>query len=232
MPQDQIVSKKIPLLGVLTIVYGLFVLGFVPVVAKIYHMSGADDRIMLDSTIVVLSLLLMSHFSLYKIQRGSQFYKWKIITWIGVVFSYFVLINCAVNVVFKPMIYEQRLKSVLTEVDHIKVMSGAIVVKNFGTSEAENVEDWLLFEETDKVEIQKVIDNIKIIPYGYGFSCMCGGHQKIQFYQGDQLVVEVTFHHGKSLRWLKHWPSDMSLTNDSVFYLKNWLSRNDVEDFE
>lgn len=59
--------------------------------------------------------------------------------------------------------------------------------------------------------------------------CMCIGDVALRFYRGDQELIALTFHHGKSLRVLDtNWArnSNLYLTSESRAALTTWLTKN------
>jgi hypothetical protein len=132
---------------------------------------------------------------------------------------FFVGYKHIANFLDKSSIYEEQLKSAIANTTLIKVSPVF-----FG--EVQQMTGEVSFEETDAKKIQKIIENIKITPFGYGGACECLGDQSIEFYSGERLCAELTFHHGKHFRWQKGWPSDMILTNKSAEYFKKWLFEN------
>jgi hypothetical protein len=92
-----------------------------------------------------------------------------------------------------------------------------------------------LLDTVDVARIRALIDGIEVDARSSGFSCMCCGNPTLELYEGNRLVVELGFHHGRSLRW-KGWPADGSLTEKSASFLVQWLTdagvtgpRNEVE---
>jgi len=56
-----------------------------------------------------------------------------------------------------------------------------------------------------------------------GVECMCCGEPTFEFYQGDQLIALVGYHHSQLLRY-KGWPADAVLSSQSTTDLSNWLA--------
>jgi hypothetical protein len=54
--------------------------------------------------------------------------------------------------------------------------------------------------------------------------CACCGTPTFELYRGNELVVSLSFHHGKKLRWMDGWPADAKLTASSQRALVAWLA--------
>jgi hypothetical protein len=121
---------------------------------------------------------------------------------------------------FDPMAPSERsLARALVGADRIRVRSGGIDAHLNRT----------LFEETDPAKIKEVIDSIRIDPGNSGHHCMCEGDPIIDFYRGGELVVTLSYHHGKSLRWQEGWRGDGAMTADSAAAMNDWLNRHGVK---
>ena len=224
--EEHAVVKKTPWLGIIAIVYGVLLLLLVRVYALASRLVGSDERVLMHVTIAVLAAILLSHYSLFKLLRKPQQYKWKFVVYVGIFISYAVLVKCAVGAVIKPVMYERQLKSEVAGATKIVVVPVAFEI--FGESSELNG-----FEENDRKTIQALVENIKIAPFEYDVGhCGCGGNQKIEFYQGEKLLAKLSFHHGEHFRWLEGWSSDMVLKNKSAAYFKEWLSKNGVDNFD
>lgn len=90
-------------------------------------------------------------------------------------------------------------------VDRLRVRTG-------GTCHRDPSVEKVLFEITDRAEIQRIVNSWTINDRDSGFSCMCCGEPSFEFYRGNELVASLGFHHGRSLRWPGGWPGDALLT--------------------
>jgi hypothetical protein len=55
--------------------------------------------------------------------------------------------------------------------------------------------------------------------------CGCIGGPIFKFCRGGQCLVEMTLHHGQSLRWEAGWPGDAELTTNSQVEIAQWLQQ-------
>ncbi len=116
---------------------------------------------------------------------------------------------------------EGTLRKALADIDRIRVRSG-------GTCHRDVESERTLFEETDPAKIADVIRAIRIDTANSGFHCMCCGNPSIEFYCGEELVVTLGYHHGRSVRWREGWRSDGLMTRESAASLNAWLTSHGV----
>ncbi|HPA27040.1 MAG TPA: HEAT repeat domain-containing protein [Acidobacteriota bacterium] len=95
-------------------------------------------------------------------------------------------------------------------------------------------------EIKDKQTIMMVIDNIVIDDEQSGFYCACLGDTAIKFFRKDKLIANLSFHHGRSLRWnCSHldadrnclddiWPGDGLLINENAELLATWMAQKGI----
>ncbi len=117
---------------------------------------------------------------------------------------------------------ERTLTKALAGVDRIRVRSG-------GTCHRDVETERTLFEETDPAKIATVIHDIRIDTAKSGFHCMCCGDPSIEFYRGEELVVTLGYHHGRSVRWREGWRGDGLMTTDSAAAMNSWLVAHGVQ---
>jgi hypothetical protein len=117
--------------------------------------------------------------------------------------------------------WEPALVGELRDVDHIRVRTG-------GTCHRHVEDEKTLFEEANSDRIRELIASIQVDEWNSGFHCHCCGDPSIEFYKGDQLVVTLGYHHGRSLRWLEGWPADGLVTDDSANKLSACLAARGV----
>lgn len=118
--------------------------------------------------------------------------------------------------------WEPALKRELTAVTRLRVRTG-------GTCHHDGSEKTLI-ELADRAELTRVIDSIRISDSESGFHCLCCGHPSLEFYRGDELLLTLGFHHGRSLRWATGWPGDAMLTAESGETLSQWMAKRGVKD--
>ena len=218
--KEELITEKVPWLGIIGIIYGLFSWWFVGFIAHMQHYWGTDKKVLPQAIILVFSAIIISHLSLCIVLMRRKRYKWKMIPLIAVGISYIVLAWSTFGIVVKPSLYEHQLKSEIAGTTLIKVSANRIE----GVQEFPDVFD---FEVGEKKNIQEIIENIKIAPFGYGTVCECGGECTVEFYRDKELCVEMTCHHGRRFRWPESKAmGDMELTNESSAFFKRWLTEN------
>jgi hypothetical protein len=75
--------------------------------------------------------------------------------------------------------------------------------------------------------IQDLFALIDIDAANSGFHCMCDGNYWIHVYRGDEEVLTLGYHHGRSLRWHRGaWNGDALLTNTSQHAVPDWFQKN------
>jgi hypothetical protein len=75
----------------------------------------------------------------------------------------------------------------------------------------------LLYTSTNVADIEAFRDVVAIVPRNGGFHCMCDGTPVVRLYKGEKLLVQVTNHHGLSIR-TSLWTSDARLSDQ-----ERWL---------
>jgi hypothetical protein len=84
--------------------------------------------------------------------------------------------------------------------------------------------DKTLVEVNEPAQIKRLVDLIRIDETADEFHCMCCGAPIFEFYRHDRLVVTLSLHHGRSIRWEGVWPGDCRLTESSADSLCDWLA--------
>lgn len=85
-----------------------------------------------------------------------------------------------------------------------------------------------LFEITEPAAIRESLELFTVSDEGSGFWCMCCGNPTVEFYRGEELVAEVGFHHGKSLRW-SGWSGDVLVADEVIGDLCRWMESHGAE---
>jgi hypothetical protein len=117
---------------------------------------------------------------------------------------------------------DRTLAKALVGVDRIRVRSG-------GTCHRDIASERTLFEEADPAQVAEVVRLIRIDTAKSGFHCMCCGNPSIEFYRGDELIVTLGYHHGRSVRWREGWRGDGLMTADGAAALNAWLASHGVK---
>ena len=83
------------------------------------------------------------------------------------------------------------------------------------------------FEIRGADQIRGLFEQIDIDAGESGFHCMCDGDYWFHIYRGEQEVMTIGYHHGKSLRWHDgQWEGDGMLTAASQESLPRWFKDN------
>lgn len=114
------------------------------------------------------------------------------------------------------------LRGALAGATRLRVRAGGLCHRNQASEKT-------LLDTTDIARIRALIEGIQIDARRSGFSCGCCGHPSLEFFQGDKVVAEVGFHHGRGLRW-KGWPGDGALTDESSSFVVQWMADNGIND--
>ena len=86
----------------------------------------------------------------------------------------------------------------------------------------------VLLDQREQAGIGILIDKIRIND-GFGkHACLCRGDYLFRFYKGEYMVAELSFHHGKSLRWKEGWASDGILTPESAKSVNEFLDKKGI----
>ena len=88
-----------------------------------------------------------------------------------------------------------------------------IVVREFPSADAE-----ILFESKDKADLDALKQCLTVEGSGEWFHCMCIGEPSVHIFSGDEELVQVTNHHGLSIR-CSLWDSDARILD-----VEKWLS--------
>jgi hypothetical protein len=76
-------------------------------------------------------------------------------------------------------------------------------------------------------KVRELFALIDIDPAESGFHCLCDGEYWIHVYKGDQQVLTLGYHHGRSLRWQRGpWNGDGLLTPTCQESLPRWFEKN------
>jgi hypothetical protein len=107
----------------------------------------------------------------------------------------------------------------LKDADKVRARSGGVCHRS---PEREKT----IHESRDLAEIKELAQHFGVEESQSGGHCMCCGDPTFEFYQGEQLVAMIAFHHGRSVRWSDGvWPGDGMLTSTSSSYLIDWLAK-------
>ena len=85
------------------------------------------------------------------------------------------------------------------------------------------------FEVHEPAKIKEIIGSIDINESESGFHCGCNGNIHFDFFRGEEKTASISFHHGRSLRWIEGWPGDAMLTPKAAEFLCNWLADSGVK---
>jgi hypothetical protein len=91
------------------------------------------------------------------------------------------------------------------------------------------VADQLLLQSTEPGLIHELLDRISFVPEFFPSECHCGGDLRFTFYDGDAMIREFTFQHGKRIRLDCRWYGDVLLSQESQDSVREWLNVNGVE---
>lgn len=85
-----------------------------------------------------------------------------------------------------------------------------------------------LYEENDSSAISEFVENIIIKRSSRGW-CGCVGALGFEFYAKDHLILKMTLHHGKALRWDEsRLKGDARLSRKSRRFVADWLAERDI----
>jgi hypothetical protein len=99
-----------------------------------------------------------------------------------------------------------------------------IVVRDVGFHEGKLQPDC---EIRGSEKIQELLGLIDIDAANSGFHCMCDGNYWIHVYKGNEEVLILGYHHGRSLRWHGGtWHGDALLTGTSQEAVPAWFKQN------
>jgi hypothetical protein len=119
--------------------------------------------------------------------------------------------------------WDAALRAAAKDADRVRVRTGGTCHRNINAEKT-------LFEEKEAKQIAAMLQNIRINERQSGFHCMCCGFPSIEFYKGDELLLTLGFHHGRSLRWPGMWPGDCLLEPASADRLCDWLAAHGYKD--
>lgn len=117
--------------------------------------------------------------------------------------------------------WERSLVAETRDANRVRVRTG-------GTCHRHLEDERVLFEESNSDRIAELIRSIEVDEWNSGSYCHCCGDPSIEFYNGDELVVTLGYHHGRSLRWREGWSGDALLTESSANKLAAWLAASSV----
>lgn len=87
-------------------------------------------------------------------------------------------------------------------------------------------DDTVLFQSSDRNDIQSFSDALNLdVPSEY-FHCMCIGTPEVRIYEQGQLIASVTNHHGMSVR-CSLWESDAPITNPELWLA--WFDERGID---
>src|SRR5277367_3601186 len=104
-------------------------------------------------------------------------------------------------------------KVVPEDLRQILALADKIVVKASPTRSST-----ILFESTDKKDLEDLWGSLALEPPSEWFHCMCGGTPAIYVYERGRERVELTNHHGLSIR-CSLWDSDVRITDTEKWLL-------------
>jgi len=119
--------------------------------------------------------------------------------------------------------WREAVRAALSGIDRILCRTG-------GTCHRRTKQEKDKFEIKDADEIKTFIETIDVVEDNSVFHCMCCGNPTFEFYRGDELVLMLGYHHGRSMRWLNgDWPGDALLTEKAAKYINALLDMHGVK---
>ncbi len=106
----------------------------------------------------------------------------------------------------------------------IRGASSIVVTDNIGRI---TKTEKFLYEIQDRNEIDKLINQIKLIPSMIGSHCLCVGNIAFEFYDGEDLLCVFSLHHGERIR-IPGSLGDLELSSSSTIFIDNWLSEKGI----
>ncbi len=104
-----------------------------------------------------------------------------------------------------------------------------LLVRSGGTCHRQPDQEIILLDLRDAGQVNEIIQAIQIDPEKSGSACACCGNPTLEFYQDETLILSLSFHHSKSLRWPGgKWSGDGALTRQSADVLIKWLDNHGV----
>ena len=121
--------------------------------------------------------------------------------------------------------------------DRITV-STRLVVRSVNNSPPYHRERAILYETSDRKEIEELAQRIAIglsgysptrigRPDGWYLTCGCGGDMTFDFYRGDELLYSFSYLHGFRIR-IKNEPGDKTLSIRSRIRIRRWLEQRGI----
>lgn len=107
---------------------------------------------------------------------------------------------------FKRSIDPERLAQLIETADRVIVKESTLT------------DSKIVFESKEKADLEALKQSITIESPKEWFHCMCIGGETIHLYSGDEEVVQITNHHGDSIR-CSRWDSDVKIIDT-----ERWLS--------
>ena len=119
--------------------------------------------------------------------------------------------------------WEGALRHKLTGVTRLRIRSGGTCHRDLDTEKT-------LLDLRDSARIEKLTKAISIADEDSGSNCLCCGDPSLEFYQDDNLILTLGFHHAQSLRWPSGlWPGDAILTPKSAKMFCELLAEHGVD---
>lgn len=85
----------------------------------------------------------------------------------------------------------------------------------------------------DAEQIASFVTKLDFNDQQSGMYCMCGGDSLVRFYRGDTFLLELSHHHGISVRWHGGpWEGDSRFTAESAAVWRDWFKENGEPRFE
>ena len=105
------------------------------------------------------------------------------------------------------------------------------VVVNLSTwqQNARNMPSFPSYEVADKKSAAELLNAIDLKTNWLPFvRCCCSGDILFEFYEGQNLLAKLSYHHGDALRWRNGpWRGDRDLTDGSKTAIEQWLKLHD-----
>lgn len=85
----------------------------------------------------------------------------------------------------------------------------------------------------DAKKIAAFVSRLEFNDKRSGFYCLCPGDTSVRFFKGDQPLLRLSHHHGRSLRWNGGpWEGDSLFTAEAADLWRRWFKDNGVARFD
>lgn len=147
---------------------------------------------------------------------GQRHGKRRVLVLAGIAFA------LATALVLRPDPWTKELQAAARGATRLRLRTG-------GTCHRRPDTERVLVESTDSAEIDSIVRRLRVSAWRSWTRCMCCGDATIEIYRGDTCAVQLSVHHGKTIRWPDHWSADGVMTADSARFVVDWLSENGLD---